>query len=168
MIETIREIIRTCEETTGIKFEAELKLNGRLTKVLGRAIAKVHTDIFTKKVTTTPLSIEINKKFAETATKEELIGVVSHEFAHYCCYSTIGNHTHDTKEFKYYCGLLNTSSATSITIKNQIKCKYETFCSCCGKTTGRYTSARANVIKNKGKGYRSACCRSTIEIKTNW
>lgn len=168
MMELLRSLIKGFEEKTGVMFTGELKINGRLTRALGRCSALLTRDNKTGLIVkANPISIEISKKFLEVATTEEIISVLAHEFAHYCTYKTVGDHDHDTPTFKKYCEMLDTSHSPSMSTKNKIKNKYDIYCSCCGRFLGEKATAKAGVVKNP-KNYKSSCCEATITVRKNF
>ena len=168
MMELLTNLIKGFEEKTGVQFTGELKINGRLTKSLGRCKAILTQDIRTGKIVrANPIGIEINKKFLEVATTEEIVDVLAHEFAHYCTYKTVGQHDHSTPAFKMFCKMLSTSHAPTMSIKNKIKSKYDIYCTCCGKHLGSKSTARAGVIQNTSR-YNSACCKAPVRVEKNF
>ena len=167
-MELLRNLIKGFEEKTGIEFKGELKINGRLTRVLGRCQAIVYKNPITGQATEIkPVGIQISKKFLEIATPEEVVGVLAHEYAHYCTYATAGEHDHSNPTFKKYCELLETTHAPSISTKNKIKNKYDIHCSCCGKLIGGKTTARAGVVQHPHR-YKSRCCGATVNVTKNF
>lgn len=168
MIELLRTLIKGFEEKAGVKFTVELKINGRLTKSLGRCQAIITQNSITGEITkVNPIGIDISKKFLEIATPEEIIGVLAHEFAHYCTYKKVGLHDHNTLEFTMFCKMLNTTHAPSMSTKNKIRNKYDVYCSCCNKHLLGKTTARAEVIKYP-KHYKSKCCNSELKVVKNY
>ena len=168
MMELLRTLIKGFEEKTGVSFTGELKINGRLTRALGRCQAIITQDRFTGKIVkVNPIGIDISKKFLEIATPEEIVDVLAHEFAHYCTYKTIGQHDHGTLEFKKFCEMLDTCHASSMSTKNKLKNKYDIYCTCCGKHIGGKSTARAGVVQNP-TGYRSGCCKAQVRVEKNF
>lgn len=167
-METLRSLIKGFEEKTGVRFTGEIKINGRLTRSLGRCQAIITQDRFSGEIkTVNPIGIDISKRFIEVATTQEIIDVLAHEFAHYCTYKTVGQHDHSTSTFKMYCELLETSHAPSMTTKNKLKNKYDIYCTCCGKHIGGKSTARAGVVQNP-TGYRSGCCKASVRVEKNF
>lgn len=150
------------EELTGIKCDIEITLNGRLRKSLGRCKAVIES-----RYSFRPISIQLSKEFYEVATLQEKKKVLAHEYAHYCTFKTYGDHSHETQEFKDYCKLLRTTSSTSMSIKTEIKSKYEILCSCCQKVVARKTTANAGVVKYSHR-YKSTCCDAKLIVKQNY
>lgn len=168
MMELLRTLIKGFEEKTGIEFTGELKINGRLTKALGRCQAMVTQDRRTGEIIKVkPIGIDISKKFLEIATPEEIISVLAHEFAHYCTYQKIGEHNHDSIEFIKFCKMLETSHAPSMSTKNKIKNKYDIYCTCCGKHLGGKTTANAGVVQ-RPSSYKSGCCKAPVRVVKNF
>lgn len=168
MMDLLKSLIKGFEERTDIEFTGELKINGRLSKSLGRCKAIIARDLRTGKTTkVNPVGIDISKKFLEIATPEEIVSVLAHEFAHYCTYKTYGDHDHSTKEFKMFCNILETNHAPSMSTKNKIRNKYDVFCSCCGEHIGVKSTARAGVIQNPSR-YTSRCCKAPVRIQKNF
>lgn len=168
MMETLRSLIKGFEEKTGVKFNGELKINGRLTRSLGRCQAIITRDRFSGEIkTVNPIGIDISKRFIEVATTQEIIDVLAHEFAHYCTYKTVGQHDHDTLAFKKFCEILSTSHAPSMSTKNKIRNKYEIYCTCCGKHLGGKATANAGVVQ-RPSGYKSGCCEAPVRVEKNF
>ena len=166
-METLRSLIKGFEEKTGVKFTGEIKINGRLTKALGRCQAIITQDRISGAIkTVNPIGIDISKRFMEVATPEEIIDVLAHEFAHYCTFKTVGEHDHNTLEFKKFCEILGTTHAPSMSTKNKIRKKYDVYCSCCSKHLTSKATANAGVIQNP-KRYSSGCCKAPVNDTIN-
>lgn len=168
MMEMLKNLVKSFEEKTGITFTGELKINGRLSRALGRCQAIITHDTRTGKIVkVNPIAIEVSKKFLEVATSEEIIDVLAHEFAHYCTYKTYGQHTHDSIEFIKYCKLLDTCHAPSMSMKNKIKSKYSVYCNCCNKLIARKATGNAGVVK-RPHDFLSGCCHSKVRVEKNY
>lgn len=168
MMELLRSLIKGFEEKTGVRFTGEIKINGRLTRALGRCQAILTQDRKTGKIVkVNPIGIDISKKFLEIATPEEIVDVLAHEFAHYCTYKTIGQHDHGTLEFKKFCEMLDTCHAPSMSTKNKLKNKYDIYCTCCGKHIGGKSTARAGVVQ-RPSNYKSGCCEAPVRVEKNF
>lgn len=159
-------IIKNYEEITGVTFEGNFSINGRLSKALGKCIAKAQTDK-KGKIHITSIDIQISKKFLSVATEKEVKEVLAHEYAHYCTFKKFGNHTHSTQEFKNYCDLLDTDSSKGRSLTNAIERKYSVICDCCGQVIAVAHTANSKYVKY-ARAIVTRCCRSTAHVKTNW
>lgn len=167
-METLRSLIKGFEEKTGVIFTGEIKINGRLTRALGKCQAiATHDKISGAIKTVNPIGIDISKRFMEVATPEEIIDVLAHEFAHYCTYKTLGEHDHNTLEFKKFCEMLGTTHATSMSTKNKIGIKYDVYCTCCGKHLGGKATANAKIVQKPSR-YESRCCQAPVRVEKNF
>ena len=167
---TIERITELCEEycgKVGVEFTIPAKINGRLTRTLGRCVAEYNsvTGVVKSK------SLEFSKVFLETATDESIEAVIGHECAHYVVIQkTRANHGHD-EVFKSYCqkmGVDNdkTTYRPKSTVPNEKIYKYTLYCSKCGKfVTGR---SRACKVTNHPEGYVSDCCDEALRVSKNW
>lgn len=167
-MEMINNLIKKYEMETGVSFKGDLKLNGRLTRALGRCSMMAEKDLTTGEIISViPTRIEISKRFLSCATDEEVAEVVAHEYAHYCTTLKVGLHDHDTKEFKEYCRLLKSTSSPNLKLKNQTLCKYSIYCSCCNRMLGAKSNSNARVIKYPNS-FTSKCCGASLKIVKNY
>lgn len=170
-VEKVKEIlinmIPDLEKKTGVKFNnCEFRIDGRLTKSLGRTRANVYRDKCGKITRVKPTSIVLNKHYVENGNIEDIKRTFKHEFAHYVTFKKKGQHNHDTVEFITICELLNTTYTKINPNVKHVTRKYEGYCSKCGKRV--YGTDRAtNVTKNPNR-YISGCCNAHIEIKKNY
>lgn len=160
-------IIEECERLSALKndtFSIPVALNGRLTATLGRVKHTVNTS--TQECT--PTLMEFSKKLIEHGTDEDIKKVIAHEWAHYYLGKTTKQqHGHDAV-FNALSVEMGGNPGTSTIIEGykDVKYKYETICSCCGKKTGGYT--RACKTTKFPELYHSNCCNSPIRVIQNW
>lgn len=165
VLEILRGYITEFEGITNMKFEGELRINNRLRTTLGRCWATCkHKD---GKETYVPTKIEISGKAIESVTEKELKEILAHEFAHYYTYKNSGKHDHENIMFIEICKRLHTDPAPEIEVHIEEKYKYEVFCSCCGESMIRLSSAKSDIIKNSHL-YRSTCCKKPLKIVQNY
>lgn len=165
---TVKQITNKYEQlatSLGVKFNTPVKINGRLTRTLGRVISDVRDgSLF-------PSCIEISRQLLETATKESIDEVLIHEFCHwYLAETTHENHGHDAT-FKALCQKLgggngNTSTHVDRVVDNSKIYKYQCFCAGCGKEVAHYSRINA-TIKNPNS-YFTSCCKREFKIIQNW
>lgn len=166
---TVERIEKLCIEYCGrcnVIFDSPVKINGRLTKTLGRC--------FYEKTGSTwnPIRIEISKHLLETATDKSIEEVIMHECAHYVtCAITHEHHGHD-KTFRYYCDKIGTTNNSvyydDIEYKKPEKMvyKYTLRCAGCGQTLGG--RHRACKITKNPQFYVTKCCGASVEVIQNW
>ena len=97
-IQEIREYLSELAAQVDLVYDTPIKINGRLTKTLGRVIAE--PAMFD---TYKPQVIEFSRQLLETSTDESVRQVISHEFCHWAVLVETGQpHGHDAV-FKAMC-----------------------------------------------------------------
>lgn len=148
-------------ESQGCEFKYPVKINGRLTRTLGRCILVGDSD----------LSIEFSKQLLETATDESIIGVIKHEAAHALTWVKTGTmHGHD-EVFRDMCKKIGCDNDRAKTKVERLVSldevnKYTIKCKCCGKSVA-FRRSKCKLVKNP-ELYSSRCCRSALEVVQNW
>lgn len=161
-LEYVINKLKELSENKGDKFNIEVEINGRLTRTLGRVVSH-RINGYVK-----PVKLEISKRALIICSKRELDSIIGHEWCHYYISKTTGKaHGHD-KMFKMLCHEIGIHGGSEIFVDrlsevNERKIKYETKCTHCGGTTGRYC-VRAGVVKNP-ELYSSGCCGANIVVK---
>ena len=160
----LKTMCETIAKDNGAELICPVKINGRLTRTLGRVVYEGSVDNVTPKV------IEFSKRFVETATPESIQEVVKHEMCHYLVsLVTKKRHGHDVL-FKMMCNRvgasLNESCAKEIKYMVPIAktYKYTITCSSCGAEN--YYSKAGKVVKNADH-YQCACGGKLI-VTQNW
>lgn len=67
----------------GLTLQAPLKLNGRLTKSLGRHVGRINTYYGIR----TTIAIELSKRLLEHYTEDTVLDVLKHELVHYAMFN---------------------------------------------------------------------------------
>lgn len=164
---TVQKIEEYCKELgrkIGLEFDCPVKINGRLTKTLGRVVSESYP--FGLK----PVSLEISKKLVNYATDEDIRTVIEHEFCHWAvCVETQESHDHD-KVFKAMCRRVGcTGDTPNINIKYLVNedslYKYVVKCKECGSTL--YFSRAGAVVKNLEE-YECGKCGGEFKLIKNW
>lgn len=90
-IEELEDYVRRfLKENYGVRLHIPVRLNGRLTRVLGRFR---HKDGVAH-------ALEFNKKFFENGKEDDIIGVIKHESIHYALYETARPYKDGTPYFE--------------------------------------------------------------------
>lgn len=150
----------------GYRFDTPVKVNGRLTRTLGRVISTgtVNGGFI-------PLRVEFSKELLETATDESIAGVISHEMAHWLVLTeTHEDHGHDDV-FKAMCGRIGCNDdKASMKVDHVVDVKetykYAVYCPNCG-VIGRY-KIRGKVIKNIDRHYCMKCGNRFLEVREEY
>lgn len=163
-LEMIKAELDRLSEIKGDTFSIPVSLNGRLTSTLGRVMGTKNT--LTNVCTVEKM--EFSKKLLEHGTDEDIERVIKHEWCHYYLMKTTQeNHGHNAK-FNALAIEMGGNPGTSTVIEGyrDVKSKYETFCTYCGKKTGSYS--RAGKVVKETHLYKSGCCGSPLKIEQNW
>ena len=132
---TLKDIENYCNEISAKvndTFTCPVKLNGRITRTLGRVISHKVNGMWEPEV------LEISKQLLETSSDESVKAVIEHEWCHYYVTKTTGeNHGHDAT-FKAACakiGCTNDGVSTTVerTVSDSTLYKYQVFCPTCDK-----------------------------------
>ena len=133
-----KEFNEVCEKA-GCPVTVPVKLNGRLTRTLGR----VHQRRDNGKTEWHPYLVEFSKQMIETATDNTIRDVLLHEAAHYIAVVRTGEaHGHDAY-FKAICAEIGTTNDTThtkveSTVAQEELYKYTIYCPTCNKIIGGY------------------------------
>ena len=97
-VQEIKQYLNELAASIDLVYDTPVKINGRLTKTLGRVIAEPAAFDSYK-----PEVIEFSKQFLETSTDESVRRVIQHEFCHWAVLVETGEvHGHDAI-FKAMC-----------------------------------------------------------------
>ena len=165
---TVQQITNKYTElatSLGVTFNVPVKINGRLTRTLGKVISDVQDHrLF-------PRCIEISRQLLETATKESIDEVLIHEFCHwYLAETTHEDHGHDAT-FKALGQRLGGGSGKTTTyvdrvVDNSKIFKYQCFCAGCGKEVAHYS--RASFAVGHPDLCSTSCCNRELKVIQNW
>lgn len=164
---TAQEIENYCKNwaaKNGFEFDCPVKINGRLTKTLGRLISKPTPFGYE------PDRLEISKRVVEYAADDDLIAVINHELCHWAVLiETNEVHGHDS-EFKAMCRRVGCPHDTpNINIKFDINddqlYKYIVKCTECDNKL--FYSRAGDVVKHPDF-YACGKCGSKLEVIQNW
>ena len=169
MIWTIQEIENYMQElatSIDLIFNTPVKINGRLTRTLGRVIAvPAAFDSYE------PEKIEFSRQFLETSTDESVRQVIMHEFAHWAVLVETGQpHGHDAV-FKAMCRRIGCQAdrpQTKVerTVSNDKLFKYIVKCKDCDNEM-HYNRA-GKVVKHPDLYECGKCGGSSLEVIQNW
>lgn len=143
----------------GMKREFPIRINGRLTRTLGRV----------RSVAGNPIGMEFSRQLLETGSDQSIFDVILHETAHVIVLlETHENHGHDAV-FKAACariGCKNDGCATEVERVVEVHDKYEIFCLNCGKVGG--FSRMCKTIKELDNCYCNNCGSHHLHLVQNW
>ena len=158
----IKEVLENLSLRHGDVFNIEVSINGRLTRTLGR-VKSIGT-----KANCRPISMEFSREMLETVTKEDIMSVIEHEWAHYYVTKTTHeDHGHDAV-FKALCASLGCHGTTTIKVERTVEkqAKYSVYCEECGKLVGEY--GRKCKTVNNPELFRSNCCKKGLKVIQNY
>lgn len=157
------EVKETCRKA-GIECDIPIRLNGRLTRTLGRVHQEKKDGIWA------PTSVEFSKQLLETSSDKSIRDVILHEYAHIIVTARTGEeHGHDAT-FKRVCaeiGTTNDGIATKVERIVEVHSKYEIFCPTCHKTLGGY-SRMCKTIQNIEFCHCKLCGKGGLKVIQNW
>lgn len=165
---TVQEIKQYLDElaaSIGLIYNTPVKINGRLTKTLGRVIAEPAAFDSYK-----PEVIEFSKQFLETSTDESVRQIIMHEFCHWAVLVETGEvHGHDAV-FKAMCRKIGCEAnrpqiKVKRTVSNDKLFKYIVKCKDCNNEI-HYNRA-GKVVKNP-EWYWCSKCGGDLEVIQNW
>lgn len=150
----------------GTPCDVPIRLNGRLTRTLGRVF---HQCDVTSGVWYST-HVEFSKQLLETASDQSIRDVILHEAAHFIVTARTGEeHGHDAT-FKRVCaeiGTTNDGIATKVERTVEVHSKYEIFCPTCHKTLGGY-SRMCKTIQNIEFCHCKLCGKGGLKVIQNW
>lgn len=164
---TVADITKECERISakvGDTFNIPVKINGRLTRTLGRVIMRKSNGVWI------PELMEISKQLLETSTEESIISVIEHEWCHYYVTKETGeDHGHDAI-FKATCariGCANNKTKTKVERVVEVHSKYEVYCGTCDKVIAEYSRMSKN-LKRLDECHCNKCKTSNLKLIQNW
>ena len=164
-VQEIREYLSELATQVGLVYNTPVKINGRLTKTLGRVIAEpVAFDSYKPQV------IEFSRQFLETSTDESVRQVIMHEFCHWAVLVETGQpHGHDAA-FKAMCCHIGCNAnrpqvKVERTVSDDQLYKYIVKCKDCDNEM-HYN--RAGKVVKHPDFYGCGKCGGSLEVIQNW
>ena len=157
------EMKEVCRKAN-VKFDIPVRLNGRLTRTLGRVHQECHNGIWE------PISVEFSKQLLETASDKSIRDVILHETAHVIATIRTGESCGHNSYFKKVCaeiGTTNDGIATEVERTVAKSSKYEIFCPTCHKTIGEY-SRMCKTIRYIDQCWCKNCGKGGLKVIQNW
>ena len=157
----IKEILNELSASKNDVFSIDVQINKRLTKTLGRVKSMVQGDKIY------PTLMEFSKEMLDTVTREDIISVIRHEWAHYyLAKTTEEDHGHD-RYFKAICEEIGCHGTTTIKVEHTVekKSKYVLYCKECGEIVAEY-NRRCKTV-NEYEYYTSKCCGAGLRLIEN-
>jgi predicted SprT family Zn-dependent metalloprotease len=164
-LQEIEQYLNELAANIGLTFNTPVKINGRLTKTLGRVRSNP-----TPFGMYEPECVEFSKRFLETSTDESVRQVIMHEFAHWAVLIETGEvHGHDTV-FKAMCRKIGCQAdrpqAKIERIVSEDKVfKYIVKCEDCGSEM--YYDRAGKVVKHPD-WYECGKCGGSLKVIQNW
>ncbi len=165
-IQEIKSYLRELAESIDLVYDTPVKINGRLTKTLGRVIAEPAAFDSYK-----PQVIEFSRQFLETSTDESVRQVIMHEFAHWAVLVETGEaHGHDAI-FKAMCRRIGCQAdrpQTKVerTVSDDKLFKYIVRCEDCGNEV--HYSRAGKVVKHPDWYGCGRCGGENLKVIQNW
>jgi predicted SprT family Zn-dependent metalloprotease len=164
---TIKDVENECHKISakmGDKFDIPVRVNGRLTRTLGRVTIRRINGVWYPEV------MEISKQLLETATDESIKSVIEHEWCHYFTAKETGeDHGHD-KVFKAMCariGCDNDGTRTKVERTVEVHSKYEVYCGTCKDIIANYSRMSKNLQRLDERTC-NRCKTSNLKLIQNW
>lgn len=165
---TIQEIQKYMQELAAnidLEFNTPIKINGRLTKTLGRVIAEPAMFDSYK-----PEKVEFSRQFLETSTDDSIREVIKHEFCHWAVLIETGKIHHHDMVFKAMCrrvGCQANRPQTKVerTVSDDKLFKYIVKCKDCDNEM-HYN--RAGKVVKHPDWYGCGKCGGELECIQNW
>lgn len=145
-----------------------IRLNGRLTRTLGRVMQE-YDSCEGCYVSTL---VEFSRQLIETSTDKSIHDVIMHEAAHLIVTDRTGEtHGHDAA-FKAVCaeiGTTNDKTMTKVerTVSDEQLYKYSVYCPTCGKNIGGY-SRMCKTLRNIEYCTCRECGKGGLKVVQNW
>lgn len=161
-----REICRKAGAQSGLN--VPIRLNGRLTRTLGR-VTQQYDDLEGCYVSTL---IEFSKQLLETSSDKSIHDVIMHEAAHLIVTDRTGESRGHDAVFKAVCAEISTTNdkpATKVerTVSDTQIYKYSVYCPTCGKNIDGYTRM-CKTLRNIGQYKCKNCGKGNLQVITNW
>lgn len=165
----VEDIKRECERLSamvGDTFDCPIRINGRLTRTLGRVDSIKVNGRWTNEV------LQISKQLLETSTNESIISVIDHEWCHYWVTKSTGeDHGHDAT-FRAVCaqvGCTNNKTKTRVerTVAESAIYKYQVYCSTCDEFIAGYSRMNSTLRSLKACTCKK-CNTSNLSYVQNW
>ena len=157
------EMNEVCRKAN-VKFDIPVRLNGKLTRTLGRVHQECHNGVWE------PVSVEFSKQLLETASDKSIRDVILHETAHVIATIRTGESCGHNSYFKKVCaeiGTTNDGIATEVERTVAKSSKYEIFCPTCHKTIAEY-SKMCKTIQHIEQCQCKGCGKGGLKVIQNW
>lgn len=164
-VQEIKQYLNELAASIDLVYNTPVKINGRLTKTLGRVIAEPAAFDSYK-----PEVIEFSRQLLETSTDESVRQVIMHEFAHWAVLVETGEvHGHDAV-FKAMCRKIGCKAdrpQTKVerTVGDDKLFKYIVKCKDCDNEM-HYN--RAGKVVKHPDWYGCGKCGGQLEVIRNW
>lgn len=168
---TIEQVKAELEELSGMvqdEFNIPVRVNGRLTRTLGRVMSK-GSDL----MGWTPEYMEFSKQFLESASENDILETIKHEWCHYYITKTTReSHGHDYA-FQSLCDRVSCTHSrpsTKVTYNKPAEelSKYTVYCKHCGDRLVAQYSRMNKTLKQLPLCTCKHCGTSTLYYKQNW
>lgn len=150
----------------GTPCNVPIRLNGRLTRTLGR----VHQEKNNVDGIWYSTAVEFSKQLLETSSDQSIRDVVLHEAAHFIITARTGEtHGHDAA-FKAVCaeiGTKNDGVSTKVERTVKVHSKYEVICPTCNDTIAEY-SRMCKTLQYIDMCHCKGCGKGGLKVIQNW
>ncbi len=167
VIKEFRETCALANAPTGLT--VPIKLNGRLTRTLGRVTQQYDTE--TDRYTST--LVEFSKQLLETATDSSIHSIILHEAAHLIVTDRTGESRGHDALFKAVCEEIgagdNSGPTTEVerTVSDNKIYKYSVFCPTCNTNIAGY-SRMCQTLRDIDYCACKRCGNGGLKVITNW
>ena len=161
----IKQYLSELAASIDLVYNTPVKINGRLTKTLGRVIAEPAAFDSYK-----PEVIEFSRQFLETSTDDSIHEVVKHELAHWAVLTETGEIHHHDAIFKDMCRRIGCQAdrqqaKVERTVSDDKLFKYIVKCKDCDNEM-HYN--RAGKVVKQPWAYSCGKCGGQLEVIQNW
>ena len=164
-IQEIKQYMQELAENIDLEFDTPVKINGRLTKTLGRVIAEPVTfDLYKPEI------IEFSRQFLETSTDDSIREIIKHEFCHWVVLVETGEIHHHDIVFKDMCRRVGCEAdrpqaKIERIVSNDKLFKYTVKCENCDNEI-HYN--RAGKVVKHPDWYGCGKCGGKLKVIQNW
>lgn len=169
-INELTSILKKISNEHDDDFDIDVTISNRFTTTLGQVKITRDSDNFC-----IPVEMRFSQKMLDTATKDAILSVVRHEWAHYYLTKTTNvDHGHDIV-FKSLCAKLGCNGMTHVNLDKisadeptgvPTGAKYSIYCAQCGQLITERTR-RCKTVTNP-EAYHSVCCHAALKVVQNY
>lgn len=161
----LNDIIKECQRLSnmmGDTFDCPVKINGRLTRTLGRVC--YNEDSYEV--------LEISKQLLETSSENSIKSIIAHEWCHYYTFKITGErHGHDDF-FKQICAQVGcTANGTKTSVERIVSedsiYRYRVYCEHCDEFIADY-SRMNKTLRNLDTCTCARCGHGNLIYIQNW